>query len=252
MKVRELFINESIHDSEEYTDPEKYILLLHKVFLGNKSINTSQRVRLNAAEYSEDSNSISIINCNHPKFDASLLYNRELPFQIDDFDGGHFQYVENLNANTLKSLKNFPKRIKTNFNLVASGITDFSDGPESVESICSIQSYAKSITNLSIEAPMLRLSYPNLEKLSGLGDSKIEQIELINCHNIKSHILSLLKIKKLEIVVYVANSLKPWENNTTDFNNALAILNRHLMGNRDILACQEELIEAGLKEFARL
>jgi len=36
------------------------------------------------------------------------------------------------------------------------------------------------------------------------------------------------------------------------FNEALRIISKHLDADRDILACQEDLLEVGLKEYARL
>ncbi len=49
---------------------------------------------------------------------------------------------------------------------------------------------------------------------------------------------------------------KLYETELDDKNNqpvkAIKIINEHLKGDRDVLACQEELIIAGLKEFAKL
>lgn len=59
-------------------------------------------------------------------------------------------------------------------------------------------------------------------------------------HNpIKSHVLGLLMIDGLR-AVYLDN------------NNVQNIINKHLLGDRDIFACQEELIEAGFEDFAQL
>ncbi len=59
-------------------------------------------------------------------------------------------------------------------------------------------------------------------------------------HNpIKSHILGLIMIDGLKTVL-----LDSWE--------LQSIINKHLSGNRDVFACQEELIEAGFEEFAQL
>lgn len=56
---------------------------------------------------------------------------------------------------------------------------------------------------------------------------------------IKSHVLGLLKINGLTRV-WLDNKTLQW------------ILNKHLANNRDIFACQEELIEEGLETFAKL
>ncbi len=59
-------------------------------------------------------------------------------------------------------------------------------------------------------------------------------------HNpIKSHILGLIMIDGLKTVL-----LDSWE--------LQSIINKHLSGNRDVFACQEELIENGFEEFAQL
>lgn len=56
---------------------------------------------------------------------------------------------------------------------------------------------------------------------------------------IKSHILGLIMIDGLRYV-----TLDSWE--------LQSIINKHLSGDRDVFACQEELIEAGFEEFAQL
>jgi hypothetical protein len=56
---------------------------------------------------------------------------------------------------------------------------------------------------------------------------------------IKSHVLGLLKIDKLQSV-------------RLDDIEVEKIINKHIKGDRDIFACQEELIEAGYPEFAQL
>ena len=56
---------------------------------------------------------------------------------------------------------------------------------------------------------------------------------------ITSHVLGLLLIDGLQ-QVYL------------DTNGVEDIINKHLKGDRDVFACQEELIEAGFDEFAQL
>jgi len=63
---------------------------------------------------------------------------------------------------------------------------------------------------------------------------------------IKSHVLGLLKIKSIENIIFTQD---------LDINNELEnvamILNNHLKS-KDIFACQQELIDAGLAEYAKL
>ena len=56
---------------------------------------------------------------------------------------------------------------------------------------------------------------------------------------IKSHVLGLLEIDGLKSVML-------------DNKKVAAIINKHLKGDKDVIACQEELIEAGFEDFAQL
>jgi hypothetical protein len=57
---------------------------------------------------------------------------------------------------------------------------------------------------------------------------------------IKSNVLGLMRIKGLTMVVHLDNK------------QVMDILNKYLRGDRDIIACQSELQDAGLEEFAKL
>lgn len=56
---------------------------------------------------------------------------------------------------------------------------------------------------------------------------------------IESHVLGVLKIKNLTRI-------------NMDNKNIQKILNKHLSGDRDVLACQNDLMDAGFEEFAQL
>jgi hypothetical protein len=60
--------------------------------------------------------------------------------------------------------------------------------------------------------------------------------------------LGILKIKSLKRV----DSKFKAANIQSDLWEACKIINRHLKSGRRLSKCKEELIEAGLKEFARL
>ena len=66
----------------------------------------------------------------------------------------------------------------------------------------------------------------------------------LNSNPITSHVLGLLLIPELPSVLY-------FEGNK-DCIAAIKIINKHLAGDRDVIDCQQELIEAGLKQFAQL
>jgi hypothetical protein len=56
---------------------------------------------------------------------------------------------------------------------------------------------------------------------------------------ITSHILGVLLIEGCELIIL-------------DYPKVHNIINKHLKGDRDVFACQEELIEAGFDEYAKL
>jgi hypothetical protein len=71
----------------------------------------------------------------------------------------------------------------------------------------------------------------------------------INCvQNFDSKILSLLKMKNLKII----NLSTLAKDEHIELDKSCKIVNKHLKSGRDILECQEELIENGYKEFAKL
>ena len=90
---------------------------------------------------------------------------------------------------------------------------------------------------------------PSLTSLQGIhkifkGGYIDGWINLSGCP-IKSHILGLLLIKKLNAVVINQFS-------SDEFKAAVKIINKHLQGDRDVIDCQQEMIEAGLKQYAQL
>ena len=63
---------------------------------------------------------------------------------------------------------------------------------------------------------------------------------------IKSHVLGLLKIINLrEVILYGTGDDK-------SLIEVESIINRHLAKGKDLLACQQELIDAGFEDFAQL
>jgi hypothetical protein len=81
----------------------------------------------------------------------------------------------------------------------------------------------------------------NLTSLKGIH-KQIKQIDgsaFFEYNPIRSHVLGLLKIKNLIRVYLTGDEIED-------------IVNKYLKGDKDIFACQEELIEAGYPEFAQL
>lgn len=68
---------------------------------------------------------------------------------------------------------------------------------------------------------------------------------------IKSHVLGLLKIEDL-LTVNLAYKLHPLLKNSPPLVKVEEIINYHLVMGRNLLACQEELLDNGLDEYAQL
>jgi len=86
-----------------------------------------------------------------------------------------------------------------------------------------------------------------LTSLEGIGKDYLLEIggDLYLPLHLKSNALGILRIKKLTHVInnsFAIDSLK----------RTVTIINKHLESGRNIWKCKEELIEAGLKEYAKL
>ena len=96
--------------------------------------------------------------------------------------------------------------------------------------------------------------------MTGIGKKCFNKIEgqLSVRNTIEKNILGLVTIKGLTNVIVFEPLLKFTFNNIPNFifrediERASRIINIHLQENRDIMDCQEELIQAGYKQFARL
>ena len=81
-----------------------------------------------------------------------------------------------------------------------------------------------------------------IKSLKGIGKTYMKEINgFINLDHcpIESHMLGLLKVKGLTFIKFNQN------------RKVEEIINKHLK-TRDLLACQDELIENGLEEYAQL
>ena len=124
--------------------------------------------------------------------------------------------------NQLGSLKGGPTTVKNNFVCENNKLTSLEGAPSSVGGYFAC--FENKLTSLH-----------NIHK-------QIKHIGLyayFECNPITSCVLGLLLIDGLE-KVYL------------DTNGVEDIINKHLKGDRDVFACQEELIEAGYEEFAQL
>lgn len=131
---------------------------------------------------------------------------------------GTFDCADNL----LKSLKHAPTRVDDDFICQDNYITEFDCAP------------------ITIGGDF----YCNNNRLTSLKDIHKHIKEIVGGeayffnNKLKTNILGLFKIKGLRMV-------------GLDDNHLAEIVNRNL-GHNSMLACQEELIDAGLEEFAQL
>jgi hypothetical protein len=231
---------------ENTIDPEEYVDTVNKALLSSKSITVKQKLDGTAVSYNKDTNEIefSAYNVN---LSPSVLVDGELPFQIADFGGNQFEYFEpDYWENGLKSLKNFPKSCDGGFKISTSKLNDYSNGPEFVDSgEYSIKTEATEIKNLKVKTQFLYIDGTNLEKLSGLEKSEIREIRIVNGHNLKGNFLGLLKVKGLTNVLLLAAS------KGSDAAKAINIIRNHLE-DKNIIACQKELYDNDLDEYAEL
>lgn len=137
------------------------------------------------------------------------------------------------NHNELTTLKGAPKEVGNNpanrswseFDAGHNRLTSYEGGPAIVDGNVSLRN--NKFTNLH-----------NIHKhLKQVG----EECQLhLSGNPIKSHMLGLLLIKGLV-------------NITFDENKQVAkIINQHLLGDRDVVACQQELLEHDFDEYAQL
>jgi hypothetical protein len=97
------------------------------------------------------------------------------------------------------------------------------------------------------------MSSKYITSLEGIGNKFLCECEIlrIETNSIKSNILGILLIKGL-LLLMTDRIITTDTFISRPRCEALMIIDRHLNGDRDILACQEELISAGLKEYAKL
>jgi len=148
---------------------------------------------------------------------------------IDDFDSAEFPQkigvvtgVFMSNTPYLSSFKNFPSEVSDDFYLVGSKISTFEGLSIKVGG------------DIILDSNTMMSSLHNIHKhiLQMNGDLAIEG------DAIKSHILGIMLVKGLKSVKSTSDHFK--------------IINKHLAGSKDLMECQEELINAGFGQYAKL
>ena len=127
----------------------------------------------------------------------------------------------NCSKNKLTALKSAPEKVY-NFNCGSNELSSFEGAPTKVAGrfLCNDNLF-KTLHNI----------HKHIKQINGYAN--------FNNNPIKSHVLGLLLISGLQMAVF-------------DNKKVTEIINKHLAADRDVFACQEELIEAGLEEFAQL
>lgn len=146
-------------------------------------------------------------------------------------------------SNRLTSLEGCPSSVGSSFTCSDNELTSLKGGPSSVGG--SFSCSANYLTSLEgAPSSVGQYFYGRDNRLTSLHNIH-KQIKHIGGgvnfedNLIESHVLGLLLIDGLTIC-HLDNKLVE------------DIINKHLKGDRDVFACQEELIEAGLEEFAQL
>jgi hypothetical protein len=135
--------------------------------------------------------------------------------------GGNF----NCYNNKLTSLEGAPSSVGGNFNCYNNKLTSLEGAPSSVGG--NFNCYNNNLTSL-------HNIHKQIKHIKHIG-----RWVAFEDNPIKSHVLGLLLIDGLYGVIL-------------DNREVSDIINKHLKGERDVFACQEELIEAGFEEFAQL
>jgi hypothetical protein len=173
----------------------------------------------------------------------------------DDYDYSHEQITSLMhgptevkgsffcNNNQLSSLMYGPTATGSTFDCSHNNLTTLKHAPLTVGHNFDC-SYNK-LTALELLARQIdynfKCEYNKLTSLQGIH-KQIKQIGNIadfRKNTIKSHVLGLIRIERLKKVFF-------------DDDELTKIINKHLQDGRDVMACQDELIDAGLDEYAQL
>jgi hypothetical protein len=146
--------------------------------------------------------------------------------------------------NKLTSLEGAPSSVGGNFFCSDNKLTSLERAPSSVggtffcsdNKLTSLEGAPSSVGGDFFCTANKLTSLHNIHKqIKHIGSEHAD----FNNNPIKSHVLGLLLIDGLKYVFL-------------DNKKVEEIITKHLLGERDVFACQEELIEAGLEDFAQL
>jgi hypothetical protein len=190
------------------------------------SLITQYKGRLQISENNKLNSSLSFsIPANTGSF---IDKNRELRYPFDVIDGGF-----NADHLLLSSFKNFPRIIKGNFTAYLNKFTNVEDFPEYVEGNIDISSnkHLKSLSGI----------HKNLKECNG---------KLTIPADLKGGMLGLLKVKGLKKVTFDEDEVS--EHQIPELAKACEIIAKYLNSDRNLIACQKELYDNDLDDFAEL
>ncbi len=200
--------------------------------------------------YSESSKGLVIKN-NIKLTDEVFFYAKldEMPQGLISCER-NFEYIDR--ATNLTSCKNFPKHVGGTFWLIAKTLTDLRGCPEEVDGEeCFISGGFSSLEGITryVNNGQMTITSPNLTSLKDIHKhiSFVEDRLDVNAP-IRSNILGLLKIKGIRTLGLEVRNYPHYD----ECNEAFGIIKKHLRRGRDIVACQRELIENDLDEYAEL
>lgn len=171
-----------------------------------------------------------------PYIDDSLLVKYQgqfyLPFQIHKWHNPTRDGDFTLTNSKLTSLIGLPNEIQGSFSI---------ENCENIKNVEGCPSIIKGLLFNWIDMPITN----NIHKT-------VKEVKKIILPFEYMGFLSFLHIKNLQNVVKSFGSTKLKYKNYHDKEQAIEIVNNHLLEDRDILECQEELITKGLKAYAKL
>jgi len=146
-----------------------------------------------------------------------------------------------IEAEELSSFKGFPEELtdsNAQYSLRLSGLYKIVKSFEGITKIFKSNVYLAGVEGLN---------YSRCNK----HINQIDGIIIIN-GDYKGPILSMLYIENLKEVTYGIPMSSPFYKNSETLREACKIVNKHLLLDKDVLECQEELISNGLNEYAKL
>lgn len=165
----------------------------------------------------------------------------ELPVKFGTINGDFM-----CSASEYTSLKNTPHTVRGDFFFNHAQLSSVAGGPQTVENtLC--YSGNTNITSLEGATPIVGehlylTNMTSLKSLQGIHKQIRQMNGIIDLDEtpIESHILGVLMIRGCREIKKLSNS------------KVAEIINKHLKGDRDVHLCQDELIDAGFAQFARL